>query len=182
MNILATLNFANINVDKERAGPAFKENLRVDMSMTKLLAATACSGLFRSQQSYDAICTGLWDDQGNLLASEAEMIKLDSEIKQGMATLKSEFDKELKVDAVSLKNIKLQPKANKTFEVGLLLQLHDIDAETVGKLSRWLKYDLAVAVTPSQRDIEDGAEDEAGDEKGPPKKRGAKKAEQMSLQ
>lgn len=155
MNILATLNFANINVDKERAGPAFKENLRIDMSLTKLLAATACSGLFRSQQSYDAICTGLWDDQGNLLASEAELIKLDSEIKQGTATLKSEFDKELKVDAVSLKNIKLQPKANKTFEVGLLLQLHDVEPETVGKLSRWLKYDLAVAVTPSQRDIED---------------------------
>lgn len=170
MNILASLNFTNINLDKERAGPAFKEQLRVDMSLTKLLAVTACSGLFRSQQSYDAMCTGLWDDAGELLASETQLIKLDSEIKHGTATLKSEFDKELRVDQVTLKNIRLQPKANKTFEVALLLQLHDVDAVTVGKVAAWLKYDLHIAVTPTQRDIEDEAgegETDGGDT--PPK-------------
>lgn len=177
MNILASLNFNNINVDKERAGPAFKELLRVDMTMGKTLAATACSGLFRSQQSYEAVCAGLWNDGGELLATEAKSIKLDSEIKHGTATLKSEFDKELKVGTASLGNITLQPRPNRTFEVALRVQLHDIDAETVGKVCRWLKYDLAIAVTPTQADIEDEASKGDG---APSKKKGDQK--RMDLQ
>lgn len=148
MNVLLTLEYTHMALDKERAGDGYKDVLRVDMSMSATHLAENLAPLFKSPESFAALTSNLWDGDGALIVSEAASIKIDTEIKGGTATLKTEFDTELTCDKANVAKIVLVPKPGRTFDVSLRLQLCDLEPEQVGKLAGWLRYDITVCVVP----------------------------------
>lgn len=151
-NLDAVLNFAHINVRREKAGED-DGNVACDLKLSGELGADALKGLFATKNSFERVTGNMWTKDGELASTDLGEVKLTAELTTCRISLKvpDSTDEEV-FDAGELNKVRIKPLAGRVCEVSMRLQVHPTE-EQIAWLSSHLGYDLHAHVAKRQGEL-----------------------------
>lgn len=151
-NLDAVLNFAHINVRREKAGED-DGNVAVDLKLSGELGVDALKGLFGTKTSFERITGNIWTKDGDLASTDLGEIKLTCELSTCQVALKvPDSNDEETFETGELNKVRIKPLPGRTCEVAMRLQLHPTE-DQIAWLSSHLGYDLHAKVAKRQGEL-----------------------------